>query len=83
MTVKNLLAASSILVLLLVAPGDFELSQNAVSKELRKKYEGYGEDWIFMPDGDGQPQVAILKADIPESRGWFDEIPVTYVLFTR
>jgi len=28
---------------------------------MAKKGDGYGTDWVMMPDGEGQPQVAILK----------------------
>ncbi|XP_076629273.1 pancreatic triacylglycerol lipase [Colletes latitarsis] len=50
---------------------------------LREKYDGYGEDWIFMPDGNDQPQVAVLKHAETETRGIFDESQVTYILYTR
>lgn len=50
---------------------------------LREKYDGYGEDWIFMPDGRGRPQVAILRGEDPQDiRGVLEE-PVGFILFTR
>ena len=49
---------------------------------LRGKYDGYGEDWIFMPDGNEQPQVAILKDFQNESRAILDEA-ISYILYTR
>lgn len=50
---------------------------------LKEKYDGYGEDWIFMPDGNEQPQVAILKHARSDERGIFDELQVSYILYTR
>ncbi|XP_017755945.1 PREDICTED: pancreatic lipase-related protein 2-like [Eufriesea mexicana] len=50
---------------------------------LHRKYDGYGEDWIFMPDGDDQPQVAVLKYTESDERGIFDESQVSYILYTR
>lgn len=50
---------------------------------LHRKYDGYGEDWIFMPDGDDQPQVAVLKRTESDERGIFDESQVSYILYTR
>ncbi|XP_016838416.1 pancreatic lipase-related protein 2-like [Nasonia vitripennis] len=50
---------------------------------LKEKYDGYGEDWIFMPDGKGQPQVAVIKGQDPDhSRGVLDE-PIGFILYTR
>jgi hypothetical protein len=49
---------------------------------LKEKYDGYGEDWIFMPDGKGQPQVAVIKAPDPEGRGVLDET-IGFILYTR
>ncbi|XP_046417340.1 pancreatic triacylglycerol lipase isoform X2 [Neodiprion pinetum] len=63
--------------------GYFASLPNSAIKELRKKYDGYGDDWIFMPDGNGQPQVAVLKGYVPETRGFFDEDRITYFLHTR
>lgn len=49
---------------------------------LRQRYDGYGEDWIFMPDGNGQPQVAVLK--VQETRGGIlDGSEIVYVIYTR
>ncbi|KAG7213927.1 hypothetical protein KM043_003127 [Ampulex compressa] len=50
---------------------------------LRERYDGYGEDWIFMPDGHGQPQVAVLKFSDSEARGIIDASQVSYILYTR
>ena len=49
---------------------------------LRQRYDGYGEDWIFMPDGNGQPQVAVLKVQDNERRGVLDS-EIAYIIFTR
>lgn len=49
---------------------------------LKQKYDGYGEDWIFMPDGKGQPQVAVLKVVHPDGRGVLDE-SIGFILYTR
>ncbi|KOC63514.1 Pancreatic triacylglycerol lipase [Habropoda laboriosa] len=49
---------------------------------LKEKYDGYGEDWIFMPDGNDQPQVAVLK-EANDERGIFDESQVSFLLYTR
>ncbi|XP_015190440.1 PREDICTED: pancreatic triacylglycerol lipase-like isoform X3 [Polistes dominula] len=65
----------------------FLLSCNLViSKEwesgLRERYDGYGEDWIFMPDGNGLPQVAILKYE-DNARNILDNKHISYILYTR
>lgn len=35
------------------------------AEEMRRRMseygEGYGTEWIMMPDGDGKPQMAVLK----------------------
>ncbi|XP_058792149.1 pancreatic lipase-related protein 2-like [Phymastichus coffea] len=49
---------------------------------LKEKYDGYGEDWIFMPDGKEQPQVAVLKIVQSDNRGVLDE-PIGFILYTR
>lgn len=49
---------------------------------LRQRYDGYGEDWIFMPDGNGQPQVAVLKGQDSETRGVLDS-EIAYIIYTR
>lgn len=50
---------------------------------LKEKYDGYGEYWIFMPDGKGQPQVAVIKGQDPDqSRGVLDE-SIGFILYTR
>lgn len=73
--------ASSVIFSLLT--WDFVNSQSTESV-LRDKYDGYGEDWIFMPDGNDQPQVAVLKGHEPETvnRGLWEE-GVTFLLYTR
>jgi len=50
---------------------------------LRQRYDGYGEDWIFMPDGNGQPQVAVLKVQDDEKKGVLDDSEVAYIIYTR
>lgn len=50
---------------------------------LRQRYDGYGEDWIFMPDGNGQPQVAVLKVQENERKGVLDESEIVYIIYTR
>ncbi|XP_043498851.1 pancreatic triacylglycerol lipase-like [Polistes fuscatus] len=49
---------------------------------LRERYDGYGEDWIFMPDGNGLPQVAILKYE-DNARNILDNKNISYILYTR
>ncbi|XP_011307696.1 phospholipase A1-like [Fopius arisanus] len=58
------------------------ISSHYTDSPLRDKYDGYGDDWIFMPDGNGHPQVAVLKGQGPEFRGLIDE-SVNYHLYTR
>lgn len=51
---------------------------------LRQRYDGYGEDWMFIPDGNGQPQVAVLKTpEENEMRGVLDGSEIAYVIYTR
>lgn len=50
---------------------------------LRERYDGYGEDWIFMPDGNGLPQVAVLKFPDNEARGVLDGSDIAYIIYTR
>ncbi|XP_014472007.1 PREDICTED: pancreatic triacylglycerol lipase [Dinoponera quadriceps] len=50
---------------------------------LRQRYDGYGEDWIFMPDGNGQPQVAVLKVQDSETRGVLNGPEIAYMIYTR
>lgn len=50
---------------------------------LRQRYDGYGEDWIFMPDGNGQPQVAVLKVQENERKGVLDDSEIAYIIYTR
>ncbi|XP_008548048.1 phospholipase A1 [Microplitis demolitor] len=79
---KIFIAASSFVCGLLL-PWNLIYAQSTESL-LREKYDGYGEDWIFMPDGNDQPQVAVLKGHDPEpvNRGFLDEA-VTFLLFTK
>ncbi|KAI4503412.1 hypothetical protein M0802_001634 [Mischocyttarus mexicanus] len=49
---------------------------------LRERYDGYGEDWIFMPDGNGLPQVAVLKYK-DSMRNILDNRNISYTLYTR
>ncbi|XP_018299881.1 pancreatic triacylglycerol lipase isoform X3 [Mycetomoellerius zeteki] len=50
---------------------------------LRQRYDGYGEDWIFMPDGNGRPQVAVLKVQDNERRGVLGDSEIAYIIYTR
>lgn len=50
---------------------------------LRQRYDGYGEDWIFMPDGNGQPQVAVLRVQENERKGVLDYSEIAYIIYTR
>ncbi|KAJ8669350.1 hypothetical protein QAD02_000609 [Eretmocerus hayati] len=50
---------------------------------LRQKYDGYGEDWIFMPDGKGRPQVAVLKGMDPDSPQRILDDSIGFILYTR
>ncbi|XP_011648264.1 pancreatic triacylglycerol lipase isoform X2 [Pogonomyrmex barbatus] len=50
---------------------------------LRQRYDGYGEDWMFIPDGNGRPQVAVLKISDSETRGILDGSEIGYIIYTR
>lgn len=50
---------------------------------LRQRYDGYGVDWMFIPDGNGQPQVAVLKIQDSETRGVLDNSEIAYIIYTR
>lgn len=52
------------------------------SSGLRDKYDGYGDVWMFMPNGSGYPQVAILKGEDPEPLDFLVQ-HIDYILFTR
>lgn len=56
---------------------------NMVESMLMEKYDSYGEDWIFIPDGNGQPQVAVLKGEDIGTRSFLIDGSVTFLLFTR
>lgn len=61
-----------------------DLTNAEVTSILQGKYDGYGVDWIFMPDGNDKPQVAILKELQNETRGILDiNSAVSYILYTR
>lgn len=79
MTVKAKLVNFAVLF---VAFSNFEICQTWNSG-LQERYDGYGEDWIFIPDGNEQLQVAVLKHEEIETRGIFDESQVSYILHTR
>lgn len=38
---------------------------------------------MFMPDGNGQPQVAVLKVQDSEARGVLDDSEIAYIIHTR
>ncbi|XP_023246559.1 pancreatic triacylglycerol lipase-like [Copidosoma floridanum] len=61
------------------------LTSSSVAWEsgLKEKYDDYGEYWIFMPDGKGQPQVAVLKGEDPEESRSILEQPISFILYTR
>lgn len=50
---------------------------------LRQKYDGYGKDWIFMPDGNQKPQVAVLRVDDDATIDVLDGSQIAYILYTR
>lgn len=51
---------------------------------LRQRYDGYGEDWMFIPDGNGQPQVAVLRIKDSETRSMLDDSSqIAYIIYTR
>lgn len=58
-----------------------DTSADPRSSELREKYDSYGEDWMFIPDGNGKPQVAVLK-EINDIREVLNS-PILYILYTR
>lgn len=71
-------------IFLLIVCVIIELTNAKVTSILQGKYDGYGVDWIFMPDGNGKPQVAILKELQNETRGILDiNSAVSYILYTR
>lgn len=78
MSLCNLLPNVIVLILFL----DYTVSKKWESG-LRERYDGYGEDWIFMPDGNDLPQVAILKYEDGGTRGILDNEKISYILYTR
>lgn len=32
-----------------------------MKRQMSKYGDGYGTDWVMIPDGEGQPQLAVLK----------------------
>lgn len=73
----------------LIALGILVISVKSQSIRFEKRsplidqYDGYGEDWMFMPDGNDQPQVAILKGHESDRRNVLNDQSITYLLFTR
>ncbi|XP_043268297.1 pancreatic lipase-related protein 2-like [Venturia canescens] len=61
----------------------FHEVRSIIQSPLKDRYDGYGEEWIFMPDGNEKPQVAILKGQEPESRSILDDQAIHFLLFTR
>lgn len=47
--------------------------------------DGYGKTWMYIPDGNGVPQVAYLKEESSPSRGRKKEIKehVRFELYTK
>ncbi|XP_011871895.1 PREDICTED: uncharacterized protein LOC105564259 isoform X3 [Vollenhovia emeryi] len=70
-------------VFVLVVLRYFAYSMQQWDSGLRQRYDGYGEDWIFMPDGNGQPQVAVLKIQDNERSGVLDYSEIAYIIYTR
>nr|XP_022917693.1 pancreatic triacylglycerol lipase-like [Onthophagus taurus] len=54
------------------------------STGLIDRYPGYGESWVFLPDGDGKPRVALLELPnwITSRIGRAEDL-VSFTLFTR
>lgn len=71
-----------VLIRLLWLPWAIKLA-TAWDSGLREKYDGYGEDWIFMPDGRGRPQVAIIRGEDPQDMRGVLEEPIGFILYTR
>lgn len=79
-----LLYSSTIFYILVVPVISFNFTVcQAWNSGLQQRYDGYGVDWIFMPDGNDQPQVAVLRHTENDERGIFDDSQVSYVLYTR
>lgn len=79
MIILNLL---TYFIVILVFLFNFTISQTWNS-DLQQRYDGYGQDWIFMPDGNDQPQVAVLKHAENDERDIFDESEISFILYTR
>lgn len=79
MLLNLLLRQIIVLIILWYSSAHSELWESG----LRQRYDGYGEDWIFMPDGNGQPQVAVLKVQDSETRGVLDGSEIAYIIYTR
>ncbi|XP_012286201.1 pancreatic triacylglycerol lipase-like [Orussus abietinus] len=71
---------SYLLLLAAILFGNYGDSQ-VINSGRRRNDSNYGIDWIFFPDGNGVPQVAILKEE-PDTRGIFDS-SITFYLFIR
>ncbi|RLU22824.1 hypothetical protein DMN91_005102 [Ooceraea biroi] len=75
----NLLSKEIIMLVVLCYPAHSKQWESG----LRQRYDGYGEDWIFMPDGNGQPQVAVLKLQDSEIRSVLEGSEIAYIIYTR
>ncbi|XP_068086401.1 phospholipase A1 2 [Anabrus simplex] len=67
-----------------ILSGDVAVSQNEISRDLDPK--DYGTKWIYFPDGDGVPRVAILEEgpdDLVEMGRSATAPEVTFQLYTR
>lgn len=76
----NLASSFAAAVFMILGPS---IGGRAWESGLRQRYDGYGDDWIFMPDGKGKPQVAVLKFAEDEMRGILEGSQVSYILYTR
>ena len=78
----KLLPFRSVFVVLITLV-ELRRAQFELRSPLREQYDGYGDDWIFMPDGNGKPQVAILKGRPDTRSNILDDQSITYILYTR
>lgn len=64
----------------------FDENEQYDENENYEKYSGYGKDWMFFPNADGNPTVGILK-DESNNQRWsmFYEVEksVNFTLYTR
>lgn len=70
------------LLIFIVQLSPSKAESESIESILSDKYDSYGEDWIFMPDGNNNLQVAVLKGEAIEPRGLFD-VKAIYRLYTR